>query len=311
MEENSKNLISVVVACYNEEEAIPIFYKEFKEKTQKTIEKGYSFEFVFVDDGSSDGTLEEIKKIKDAKYVSFSRNFGKEAALLAGLQRARGNYVVVMDVDLQDPPELINEMLDEIINNGYDCVATYRSNRKGEPKIRSFFANRFYQIINSVSEIKIVNGARDFRLMKRCVVDAVLKMSEKNRFSKGLFNWVGFKTKWIGYENVNRSVGKTKWSFWNLTRYALEGFLAFSDVMLKIPIVFSIIFFICAIAFLVLGFCFGALYFISSLICLISSLLFFTFWVFGEYVSKLNKEIRNRPTYIVREETADKKNCDR
>ena len=305
MKESLMNLISVVVPCYNEEKAIPIFYKEFKDRTQRITGKGYSFEFVFVDDGSSDGTLEEIKKIQNVTYVSFSRNFGKEAAILAGIKKARGNYVAIMDVDLQDPPELINEMLDEIINNGYDCVAAYRSSRKGEPKTRSFFANRFYQIINSVSEVKIVNGARDFRLMKRCVVDAVLKMSEKNRFSKGLFNWVGFKTKWIGYENINRSVGNTKWSFWELTKYALEGFFAFSDVLLKIPIIFSIIFLICAIVFLILGFYFGALCFISSLICLISALLFFTFWVFGEYVSKLNKEIRNRPSYIIRQETDD------
>ncbi len=305
MKDNSQKLISVIVPCFNEEKAIPIFYKEFINRTEKIVEKGYNFELIFVDDGSNDSTLKEIKKLKDVKYVSFSRNFGKESALLAGLKKSRGDYVAVMDVDLQDPPELLSEMLSEIENNDYDCVATYRSTRKGEPKLRSFFANMFYKIINGVSEVKMVNGARDFRLMKRCVVDAVLSLSEKNRFSKGLFNWVGFKTKWIGYENINRSVGETKWSFWKLLKYALEGFFAFSDILLKLPLMLSLISFICALILFISGFYCGAVQFICALICLISGLIFATFWIFGEYVLRLNKEIRNRPSYIIGEETAD------
>lgn len=211
-----------IVPCFNEEEAIPYYYEEMQKVMQKVPE--LDFELLFVDDGSCDGTLKVLKELaqKDSgvRYISFSRNFGKEAALYAGLQNAGGDYAVTMDVDLQDPPSLIPEMYKVIQQGEYDSVATRRVTRKGEPKIRSFFARKFYQIINKMSDADIVDGARDFRFMKRSMVDAILSMKEYNRFSKGIFGWVGFKTKWLEYENVERVVGETKWSFWKLFRYA-------------------------------------------------------------------------------------------
>ena len=213
-----KKLLSVIVSCYNEEEALPLFYKEINKISKKM--KDLNFEFIFVNDGSVDKTLSVIKKIIDkdkrVRYVSFSRNFGKEAAMYAGLKFSKGDYVTLMDADLQDPPELLPEMYNYIINEGYDCVGTRRVTRKGEPPVRSFFARCFYKIINKMSKIEMVDGARDFRLMTRQMVDAILSMGEYNRYSKGLFSFVGFDTKWLEYENVERVAGKTKWSFWKL-----------------------------------------------------------------------------------------------
>lgn len=241
--------ISIVVPCYNEQDALPYFYNEFKNLT--TIMSYETFELILVDDGSSDKTLEMIKEfsVQDdrVKYVSFSRNFGKEAALLAGLEHSKGDYVALMDADLQDPPSLLPEMYQAVTVEGYDSVATRRVTRKGEPPIRSFFARMFYKIMNKISKTELVDGARDYRLMNRKFVDALLSMKEYNRFTKGLFGWVGFKTKWIEFENVERVAGETKWSFWKLLVYAIEGIVAFSTTPLVIATIIGLLF--CLLAF--------------------------------------------------------------
>lgn len=230
-------LLSIVVPCYNEQKMVSIFYSEII-KIAKQIEDKLDIELIFIDDGSKDKTLEEIKGLSQndvrVKYISFSRNFGKESAIYAGLKKSLGDYIAIMDVDLQDPPNLIIQMYLDIINEGFDCVATRRVTRKGEPPIRSFFARMFYFLINKISKTEIVDGARDFRLMTRQVVDAVLSLNEYNRFSKGIFSWVGFKTKWLEYENVERAAGETKWSFWKLLIYSLDGIIAFSTVPLAL-----------------------------------------------------------------------------
>ncbi len=244
--------ISVVVSCYNEEESIPLFYNEIKKVM--SIMKEFQFEVLFVDDGSKDRTLEVAKELakKDEciKYVSFSRNFGKEAAMYAGLSYASGEYVTIMDADLQDPPSLLPEMMRYIKDEGYDSVATRRVTRKGEPKIRSFFARRFYHLIKKISDTEIVDGARDYRLMTRQFVNSLLELEEYNRFSKGLYGWVGYKTKWMEYENVERVAGETKWSFWKLFVYAIEGIVAFSTVPLLISAIMGIVF--CVLAFILI-----------------------------------------------------------
>ena len=230
-------LISLVVPCYNEEESLPIFYKEASKIAQQMgISHGADFEFIFVDDGSKDRTLQIARELhrKDARvrYISFSRNFGKEAGIYAGLKAAKGDYVATMDADLQDPPSLLPEMLELLLSSEYDCAATRRTTREGEPPVRSWFAKKFYQIINKLSDTEIVDGARDFRLMSRKMTDAVLSMAEYNRFSKGIFSWVGFKTKWIDYKNVERVAGTTKWNFWGLLKYSIEGIVGFSTAPL-------------------------------------------------------------------------------
>ena len=243
-----KKKISIIVPCYNEEEALPIFYKEIKKIEEKM--NYLHFEYIFVNDGSKDKTLDILRKLskKDDKvrYISFSRNFGKEAAMLAGLEYSSGDYVTIMDADLQDPPYLLIEMYDAIEKEGYDCVGTRRVTRKGEPPIRSFFARMFYKIINKISKTEIVDGARDYRLMSRQFVNSLLELSERNRFSKGLFGWVGYKTKWLEYENVERAAGQTKWSFWKLFLYSIEGIMAFSTAPLAISAVVGFI--MCAVA---------------------------------------------------------------
>ena len=247
--------MSLVVPCYNEEEAIPIFYREAL-KVIEQLKDEFEFEFCFVDDGSKDRTLQCFKELraKDERvhYVSFSRNFGKESALYAGLQLSTGDYVATLDVDLQDPPSLLPEMWRTIKESegkeDYDCVATRRVNRAGEPPIRSFFARMFYKIINKMSSTEIVDGARDFRLMKRKMVDAILRDAEYNRFTKGIYSWVGFHTKWIAFENVERSAGETKWSFWKLFLYSIEGILAYSTAPLAVASVFGIVF--CGVSFI-------------------------------------------------------------
>ena len=305
--------ISVVVSCYNEEKALPLFYEEMERVRKQDFENIVDFEYIFVNDGSKDKTLEIIKQLreKDSKvrYVSFSRNFGKEAAMLAGLEASRGDYVTLMDADLQDPPALLKEMYNAIINEGYDSVGTRRVTRKGEPPIRSFFARMFYKIINKMSSIEMVDGARDYRLMKRKVVDAIISLKEYNRYSKGLFSFVGFDTKWIEYENVERVAGETKWSFWKLFKYALEGITAFSTTPLILSSILGLIF--CLVAFLAIIFIIARTLINGdptpgwpSLVCIIvfvSGIQLFSMGIIGQYLSKTYLEVKKRPIYIIKE----------
>ena len=304
--------ISVIVSCYNEQESIPLFYQEI-ERVRKQDFPNEEFEYIFVNDGSKDDTLEEIKELhkKDdkVKFISFSRNFGKEAAMLAGLDKATGDYVTLMDADLQDPPYLLRQMYDIIKNEDYDCVATRRVTRKGEPPIRSFFARMFYKLINKMSEIEMVDGARDYRLMKRQVANSIISMREYNRYSKGIFTFVGFKTKWLEYENVKRVAGETKWSFWKLVKYAIEGITAFSTVPLIMSSIIGLLF--CLIAFLlILVIIFKTLVYGDptsgwpSLVCiifLVSGVQLFSLGIIGQYLSKTYLEVKHRPIYIIKE----------
>ena len=296
--------ISIVVPCYNEEESIPLFYNELKKVFDSRKEV---LEIIYVDDGSSDKSLKEMKKIassdKNVKYICFSRNFGKEAAMYAGLSHATGDYITIMDVDLQDPPSMLPEMIRLIEEADYDIVGTRRVTRKGEPVIRSFFARIFYKIINKMSKVEMVDGARDFRLMKRIVVDNILRLGEYNRYSKGLFSFVGFKTKWLEYENIERVAGETKWSFWKLFKYALEGIVAFTTVPLMISFVFGIMFLIAAIVFFILALVtdYGSLYHIIWLILFTSGIILMVLGVIGEYLSKTYLEVKKRPVYIIKE----------
>lgn len=304
--------ISIIVPCYNEEQAIPFFYDEI---TKIAEEMKNNFEFIFINDGSKDKTIEVIKeyskKDKRVKYIHFSRNFGKEAAMLAGLKLSTGDYVAIMDADLQDPPSLLPQMLNilEDPNNDYDCVGTRRVTRKGEPPIRSLFARMFYKIINKMSKIEMVDGARDYRLMSRQMVDSILELGEYNRYSKGLFQFVGYNTKWLEYENVERVAGETKWSFWKLFLYAIEGIVAFSTAPLAISsiagILFCIISFIMIIIIIVKTIIFGdptAGW--PSLVCIIffvSGIQLFCLGIIGQYLSKTYLETKKRPIYIIKE----------
>ena len=304
--------ISIIIPCYNEEQSIPYFYEEII-KIAKNIK--YDFEFIFVNDGSKDNTIsinkKYSKKDKRVKYINFSRNFGKEAAMYAGLEYSSGDFVAIMDADLQDPPSLLPEMIDVLENkeNDYDCVGTRRVTRKGEPPIRSFFARMFYKIINKISKVEMVDGARDYRLMSRQMVNAILELKEYNRYSKGLFQFVGFNTKWLEYENIERVAGETKWSFWKLFIYALEGILAFSTVPLAISSITGIIF--CLIAFiLILVIIIKTLIFGDptsgwpSLVCIIffvSGIQLFCLGIIGQYLSKTYLETKKRPIYILKE----------
>ena len=302
---------SIVVPCYNEEEALPLFY-EATEKVIATMPQ-LEFEYIFVDDGSRDQTLAIAQDLnrKDPKvhYVSFSRNFGKEAAILAGLTESTGDYVVIMDADLQDPPELLPEMYQAVKEEGYDCAATRRVNRKGEPPIRSFFARLFYRIMNRIAKLNMVDGARDYRFMKRVMVDAILSMKEYHRFSKGIFGWVGFNTKWIGFENRERVAGSTKWSFFSLFKYSIEGMVAFTTAPLEWASFVGLIF--CVLALIAVVFLFiRALIFGDpvmgwpSLACMItffSGLQLFVSGIIGMYLAKAYNEIKDRPVYIIRE----------
>lgn len=304
--------ISVIVSCYNEEEALPLFYEEIV-KVAKKMNKKADFEFLFVNDGSKDKTLEILrslaKKDKRVRYISFSRNFGKEAAMYAGLENSTGDYVTLMDADLQDPPALLPEMFDLIKNDGYDSVGTRRVTRKGEPPIRSFFARCFYKIINKMSKVEMVDGARDYRLMTRQVVDSIISLKEYNRYSKGLFSFVGFETKWLEYENVERVAGETKWSFWKLFKYAIEGIVAFTTAPLTLAALLGLI--MCAISFLAIIFVFvRALIFgdpVSgwpSTICIIlfvTGIQLLCMGIMGEYLAKNYLETKRRPIYIIKE----------
>ena len=310
-----KKLISLVVPCYNEEESIKLFYEEIK-KIEKKMNY-VDFEYIFVNDGSRDKTLEEARKLakkdKHVKYVSFSRNFGKEAAMLAGLESSKGDYVAIMDADLQDPPELLEDMYKIVTEEEYDVAATRRVTRKGEPVIRSFFARKFYKIINKLADIEMVDGARDYRLMKRIVVDAILSMKEYNRYSKGLFSFVGFKTKWLEFENVERRAGESKWSFFGLFRYALEGIVAFSTKPLVASAFIGLLFFVISIIMIIFIIVRTVMYNDSaagwpSLVCIIffvSGVQLFSLGIIGMYLSKTYLETKNRPIYFISESNID------
>lgn len=303
--------ISVVVPCYNEQDALSYFVKAISDI--KITMSNYEFEIIFVNDGSKDKTIQIIKSYaeKDSfiKYISFSRNFGKEAAIFAGLSYSTGDYVVIMDADLQDPPELLPDMIKAIKDEGYDSVATRRVTRKGEPVIRSFFARCFYKIMNKISETEIVDGARDYRLMTRKFVNSILEMKEYNRFSKGLFGWVGYRTKWIEFENVERIAGETKWSFWKLLLYSIEGMVAFSTIPLAISAILGIL--ICIIAFVcilivIMRTCIWGdpVSGWPSMICIylfVGGIQLFCMGILGEYMSKMYLETKKRPLYICQE----------
>ena len=303
--------ISVIVPCYNEEEALPFFYEEIK-KIEKEM-KSLDFEYIFVEDGSKDKTLEILRdfanKDKNVKYLSLSRNFGKEASMYAGLKYSTGDYVTIMDADLQDPPALLPEMYRYIKEDGYDQVATRRANRKGEPIIRSFFAKMFYKIINKMSKVEMVDGARDFRLMKRQVVDSILELSEYNRYSKGLFSFVGYNTKWLEYNNIERVAGKTKWSFWKLFKYAIEGITAFSTVPLAFASFLGVFMCLLALVFIVIiivktiiyGDAVGGWPSLACIILFTSGVQLLCLGIIGQYLSKAYLESKNRPIYIIKE----------
>ncbi len=307
--------ISIVVPCYNEERALPRFYDEIV-RTEKQMQEGreLEFELVFIDDGSSDGTLDYLKSLKEKDgrvgYISFSRNFGKEAAIYAGLEKSSGDYIAVMDADLQDPPELLEDMYNAITAEGCDCAAARRTNRRGEPPIRSFFAKNFYKLIKKISNTEIADGARDYRLMKRCVVNAILSMKEYNRFSKGIFGWVGFNTKWIEYENTERIAGSTKWSFYKLLLYSIDGILAFSTMPLSIAALVGILFCFAAFVMILVIIAKTLLWGdpvagYPSTLCvmfLIAGVQMFSIGIVGQYIAKMYMEIKNRPKYIVKEE---------
>lgn len=303
-------MISVIVPCFNEEEAIPLFFAEMEDVKQTIL---HEFEYIFVNDGSVDKTLQVLRELAEqnsfVRYISFSRNFGKEAALYAGLQASTGELVTVMDVDLQDPPSLLPKMIEMIGTNDIDCVGTRRADRKGEPPIRSFFAKKFYQLINRISDTEMVDGARDYRLMTRQMVDAVLELTEHNRFSKGLFSWVGFKTEYLSFENQERIAGKTSWSFWKLFNYSIDGIVNFSDVPLNIASfvgAFSCIASGIAMVFIIVR----ALLFgdptsgwpsLVTIILFIGGVQLLCIGIIGKYIGKIFVETKNRPVYIIKE----------
>lgn len=309
--------ISIIVPCYNEEEALPLFYKEVN-KVSETMDE--EFEFIFVNDGSSDKTLDVMKNLAKldtrCKYINFSRNFGKEAAMYAGLELSTGDYVTLMDADLQDPPKLLPKMLKLIKEEGYDSVGTRRVTRKGEPPIRSFFARMFYKIINKMSKVEMVDGARDYRLMTRQMTDAIINLKEYNRYSKGLFSFVGFNTKWLEYENVQRVAGETKWSFWKLFLYAIDGIVAFTTAPLTIAAIMGLIF--CLIAFImIIVIIIKTLAFgdptsgwpsLACIIFLVSGVQLFALGIIGQYLSKTYLETKKRPIYIIKETNISERN---
>lgn len=304
------SLLSIIVPCYNEEETVALFFKE-TEKVRQQL--GIEFEYIFVNDGSKDGTLNQLRNLAknhtNVRYLSFSRNFGKEAALYAGLKAAKGDLITVMDADLQDPPELLPEMIQAIEVEGYDCVGTRRTTRQGEPPIRSFFAKMFYHIVNRIGEVEMVDGARDYRLMTRQMVDAILELSEYNRFSKGLFSWVGFKTKYLSFENRERVAGETSWSFWKLFKYSIDGIINFSEAPLNIASfigAFSCIGAGLAMIFIIIK----TLIFkdptsgwpsLVTIILFMGGLQLLCIGIIGKYIGKIFLETKKRPIYIVQE----------
>ncbi len=311
-----RQLLSIIVPVLNEQDAIPIFYQTVEKYSSQL---NVNIEYLFIDDGSEDNTLEIIKGLSKqderVHYVSFSRNFGKEAALYAGLQNSSGDYVVLMDVDLQDPPELLPQMLKEIQENGYDCVGTRRVTRKGEPPIRSFFARMFYKLINAMSKTEVVDGARDYQMMTRQVADAILSIGEYNRFSKGIFGWIGYRKKWLEYENIERVAGETKWSFRKLFIYALDGIVAYSTTPLVLSSVLGLL--LCFVALIFTGVIIVRTLILGdptqgwpSLVCIItmlSGIQLFFMGILGQYLSKTYLETKRRPIYLVREKNVASK----
>lgn len=303
--------ITLIIPCYNEQEVLGILYEELKKVTSQMNQ--HSFELLFVDDGSKDDTLKILREMAEQDervvYYSFSRNFGKEAAMYAGFCHASGDYVAVMDADMQDPPSLLPEMMSYLESGEYDSVATRRVSRQGEPKIRSFFARRFYKLINKISDADIVDGARDFRLMKREMVDAIVEIGEQNRFSKGIFGWIGFKTKWLPFENVERAAGETKWNFWKLFKYSLDGIFNFSQAPLQIAsligLFFTFISFIAIIFIMVRKFIWGdpveGWPSLACIITFIGGVQLFCMGIIGQYLAKTYVEVKKRPHYIVAE----------
>lgn len=309
-------LLSIVVPCYNEAAALPHLYEALK-LVGDELKSRVNLELILVNDGSRDETLQLMRQLHQddprVQYCSFSRNFGKESAMLAGLEKSSGDYVVIMDADLQDPPDLLKEMLDIIETGQYDCVASRRVNRKGEPVIRSFFARRFYKIINHISDTEIVDGARDFRMMTRQMVNSILSLPERNRFSKGLFSWVGYETKWLDYENVNRVAGETKWSFWQLLLYSFDGIIAFSTAPLAFASVLGLLISLIAIIFIfvivirtwIWGDPVSGWPSTISIILFIGGIQLLCIGILGQYLAKVYIETKHRPLYIIREESSD------
>lgn len=308
-----KDMISIVVPCYNEEQALPYFIQEIQSVAAQMAQKQVELEVLLVNDGSKDGTLALLRDYaaqnQNVRYFSFSRNFGKEAAMYAGLEHARGDYVAIMDADMQDPPSLLPQMYDILQTGEYDSVATRRVSRKGEPPIRSLFARMFYKLINRISDADIVDGARDYRLMNRTMVDAILSMQEYNRFSKGIFGWVGFRTYWLPYENVERVAGETKWSFWKLFRYSVEGIVAFSTAPLAIASVVGVL--VCLVAVVALVVVLAKTLIFGdpvagwpSMICIIlflGGIQLLTMGIMGQYLAKTYLETKKRPIYLLAE----------
>ena len=306
-----KKTVGLIVPCYNEEEALPVFYEAVCEVASGL--ENYDFSFLFVNDGSRDRTLEVLKEIAEkderVQYLSFSRNFGKESAMYAGFCNVKGDYVAVMDADMQDPPSLLPQMLHILETEAYDSVATRRVTRDGEPPIRSFFARMFYKIINRISEADIVDGARDFRLMKREMVEAIVSMCEYNRFSKGIFGWIGFRTKWLPYKNIERVAGETKWSFWKLFKYSIDGIVNFSQAPLSIASMTGL--FLTVISFIMVLFVFIRRLLFgdpvagwASTICIvlfIGGVQLICMGIMGQYLAKTYLEVKRRPHYIVAE----------
>lgn len=303
-------MLSIIVPCKNEALAIPLFYPELRKNLKRIVSR---YEIIFVDDGSTDETVEEClelkKEDKNIKIISFARNFGKEAAMLAGLKESMGDYVVIMDADLQDPPALLEEMYDYVSSGEYDCAGTYRVDRKGEPPIRSFFARAFYKLINKMIDVEIVDGARDYRLMSRNMVNAILSLPEYNRFSKGIFSWVGFKTKYIEYENVERVAGETKWSFWKLFAYAIDGIVDFTIAPLRIATIsglfvslFGFLYMLyIVIKALTIGDPVAGYPSMIAIICLLGGIQLIVIGIVGEYLGKTYLETKRRPKYIIKE----------
>lgn len=303
--------VNLIIPCYNEAEALPLFAEELNSVINTLTE--YDFEILLINDGSRDNTLETMEEIchRDHryKYISFSRNFGKEAAMYAGFCNSDGDYVAVMDADMQDPPNLLPEMIGCLEHEAYDSVATRRVSRKGEPPIRSFFARKFYKVINKISDANVVDGARDFRLMRREMVDAIVSMCEYNRFSKGIFGWIGFRTKWLEFENTNRIAGETKWSFWGLLKYAIDGIINFSETPMSLAsglgILLTLISFIMVIFIMVRKAIFGdpvaGWPSLACIIIFIAGLQFLCMGIMGKYIAKTYLEVKNRPHYIISE----------
>lgn len=302
-------LISAIVPCFNESEALPFFYEEAT-RVFATMED-VDAEMIFIDDGSSDGTLDILRSLAEkddrVRYISFSRNFGKESAMYAGLKASKGDFVAIMDADLQDPPSLLPEMLRIIREEGYDSVATRRSTRKGEPPIRTMFAHMFYGIMNKMSSVRLVQGARDFRLMCRKMCDALISMGEYNRFTKGMFEWVGFKTKWLSYENIQRVAGTTKWSFFKLFKYAIECIVSFSTSLLSLPLVLGAAVSLLSLAGIIIFACLAnATAAWACVVTLVGGFILISTGILGMYLSRSYLEVKKRPLYIVRETEKDK-----